>query len=94
MLTLKYKVLKFFFFLIGKKKYIQKTARCKKHQHIKSTKKEAENKNKKHKLQRKRAKEKRKRVTRCESPSPSPSNKELEKRASMLVLRSIQILKF
>ena len=81
-----------FFFLIGKKKYIQKTARCKKHQHIKSTKKEVENKNKKHKLQRKRAKEKRKRVTRCESPSPNLVKQGTRKESKHLVFRSIQIL--
>ena len=57
-------------FLIGKKIYINKTARSKKQQQNRRTKRKRA-KTKKHKLQGKRAKEKRKRVTRCESPSPS-----------------------
>ena len=62
----------FFFFLIGKKNYIKKTARSKKATaEQKNKKKESKNKIKQ-KLQRKRAKEKSKRVTRCESPSPNP----------------------
>ena len=75
----------FFFFLIGKKKYIQITARCKKStSKIKVQKrKETKRKNKKALItEKKRAKEKRNRVTRSESPSPSPIKREPAKRAS------------
>ena len=53
-----------FFFLIGKKKYIQENCWMQNSISISEVPKRWENN--KHKLQRKRAKEKRKRVTRCE----------------------------
>ena len=87
-----------FFFLIGKKKYIQITARCKKSTSTTKVqkRKETKRKNKKKKAlitEKKRAKEKRNRVTRSESPSRSPIKKGTNKESKQLVFRSIQILK-
>ena len=81
-----------FFFLIGKKNYIQITARCKKA----PAKQKYKNKKKKKEAlitEKKRAKEKRNRVTRSESPSPSPVKKGTSEESKQLVFRSIQILK-
>ena len=66
-----------FFLVIGKKKYIQKTARCKKAlaKFFLISKK------------------KRNKVTRSESPSPSPIKKGTSEESKQLVFRSIQILK-
>ena len=85
-----------FFFLIGKKKYIQITARCKKapaKQKYKNKRKQKEKTKKALITEKKRAKEKRNRVTRSESPSPSPIKKGTSEESKQLVFRSIQILK-
>ena len=74
----------FFFFLIGKKKYIQKTARCKKHQHIRSTKKKKQKTKTKNINYKERELRKRGRESLDVSPQAlAQSNKELEKRASI-----------
>ena len=74
----------FFFFLIGKKKYIQKTARCKKHQHIKNTKKKKQKTKTKNINYKERELRKRGRESLDVSPQAlAQSNGELEKRVSI-----------
>ena len=74
----------FFFFLIGKKKYIQKTARCKKHQHIKNTKKKKQKTKTRNINYKERELRKRGRKSLDVSPQAlAQSNRELEKRASI-----------
>ena len=82
----------FFFFWIGNKKYIKKTARCKKApatQKYINEKKQKEKTKKALITEKKRAKEKRNRVTRSESPSPSPIKKGTSEESKQLVFRSI-----